>query len=327
VNAGSSAALLAAAAMFLTGCGYTGEPLPPALNLPARITDVAAVERGSRLIIQFTLPTLTTEGMTVQDSEARVVVGAFDASRPFDPGRWVREARVLPAQSGGTRYETSATEFYGKTVAIAAKVLNRRGRDAGFSNFVQLQVIPAVPMPQNVHAQATAQGVELLWQGQAPAFRVFRKAPGDKDFAFLAELQVPTFTDDKTAYGKSYRYIVQAVTKVNTGVAESELSPEAEITPVDTFAPAVPSGLSAVIGPRSVELVWNRDTEPDLAGYRIYRAEGTAPLSKLSEGRTTPTFSDRTAEKGKTYRYAVAAFDQAGNESAKSAEVTTTIPN
>ena len=155
---------------------------------------------------------------------------------------------------------------------------------------------------------------------------MFRKAPGEKDFQLLAELHVPTFTDDKAAYGKSYRYVLQAVHPVSTGFAESELSPEQECTPVDTFAPAVPGGLSVVIGPRSVELVWNRDEEPDLAGYRVYRAEGSAPFIKISDGKTTPTFSDRTAEKGKTYRYQVSAFDQVGNESAKSAEVAAIIP-
>ncbi len=318
---------LAALIVICCGCGYVGEPLPPALNLPQRINDVTAVQRGAKIIIQFTLPTLTTEGLAVMDPDVRVLVGAFDAGRPFDTGQWARQARTLPSLGNKTRYETSAVEFYGKDVAIAVRAVNHRGHDAGFSNFARVQVVPAVPVPQNVQVHATAQGVELLWQGQAPAFRVFRKGPGDKDFVFLAELQVPTFTDDKASYGKTYSYEVMAVNKVSTGVAESELSPQAEITPKDEFPPAVPAGLSAVVGPRTVELVWNRDTEPDLAGYRIYRAEGASALKLLAEGKTTPTYSDRTAERGKSYRYAISAFDQSGNESAKSGEVSVTVPN
>lgn len=325
MKSGHGAGALAIAAVCLTGCGYVGEPLPPALNLPSRVTDVAVVERGDRLIIQFTMPKLTTEGIAIEDAPAaRVWVGPYDPNRPFDARYWQSQARLLPPQSAA-RYETSAAEFAGKEVAVAVKLLNDRGKDAGYSNFAHVQVVPPVPAPENLNAHATAQGVELLWQAQAPAFRVFRKAAGEKDFTLLSELQVPTFTDEKVTYGKSYRYLVQAVTKVSTGVAESELSPEIEITPEDKFPPAVPSGLGLIIGPKSVELAWNRDTEADLAGYRIYRAEGSGEWKLLSESKTTPSFSDRSVEKGKTYRYAVAAYDRAGNESAKSAEVSARI--
>ena len=36
----------AAAAALLAGCGYIGDPLPPLLNIPARVTDLTAVQRG-----------------------------------------------------------------------------------------------------------------------------------------------------------------------------------------------------------------------------------------------------------------------------------------
>ncbi|MGI8990660.1 MAG: hypothetical protein ACR2I2_13915, partial [Bryobacteraceae bacterium] len=46
-------AIAPALALTLANCGYIGETLPPALNLPVRIADLAAVERGSNIIIQF----------------------------------------------------------------------------------------------------------------------------------------------------------------------------------------------------------------------------------------------------------------------------------
>src|SRR5438067_1335818 len=50
-------------ALLATGCGYIGEPLPPLANIPARVNDLAAVQRGSRIFVQFTIPSHTTEGV------------------------------------------------------------------------------------------------------------------------------------------------------------------------------------------------------------------------------------------------------------------------
>lgn len=312
--------------VWLAGCGYTGEPLPPALHLPARVTDVAAVQRGDQLIIQFSPPRTSTEGLVLPaPPQARVFIGAYTPGRPFDPAAWARQARMLTGTE--SRYVTPAAEFSGRDVAVSVRMLNARGRDAGFSNFAHVQVIPALPTPRSLQARATAQGVELSWQGAAPAFRVLRQAPGEKQYTLLEPAAVSPFLDAQAAFGKTYRYLVQAVAPVSTGSAESELPPPAEITPQDTFPPAVPSGLSAVTGTKSVELVWTRNPEPDLALYRVYRASGSgSDWQKLGETRATPNYSDRTVASGVAYRYAIAAVDQAGNESARSAEVTVTIP-
>ena len=45
----------------------------------------------------------------------------------------------------------------------------------------------------------------------------------------------------------------------------------------------------------------------------------------IAELQAIPSYSDRTAQKGKPYRYQVVAFDRAGNESARSALVEATI--
>jgi fibronectin type 3 domain-containing protein len=67
--------------------------------------------------------------------------------------------------------------------------------------------------------------------------------------------------------------------------------------------------------PASIELAWERNTEADLAGYRIYRATGNGPMEQLAEVSLLPTYSDRAVEHGKIYRYAITSVDRAGNES------------
>jgi fibronectin type 3 domain-containing protein len=103
--------------------------------------------------------------------------------------------------------------------------------------------------------------------------------------------------------------------------AESEIGEPVALTPVDTFPPAVPANLRAAAAPASIELAWDRDTEADLAGYRVYRAEGSGEFARVAEVSQIPTYSDSSIEHGKTYRYAVSAVDQAGNESRRSEPV------
>src|SRR5678816_2251469 len=98
-----------------------------------------------------------------------------------------------------------------------------------------------------------------------------------------------------------------------------------EITPEDKFPPPVPTGLAAVVSTGSIELVWEPSAAPDLAGYRIYRAAGAGPFEKLAEAREAPSYSDAKIEPGKSYRYAVTAFDKAGNESPMSGPVTAIV--
>jgi fibronectin type 3 domain-containing protein len=54
----------------------------------------------------------------------------------------------------------------------------------------------------------------------------------------------------------------------------------------------------------------------------VYRALGDGPFEKLADTQEAPSYSDRAAQSGKSYRYAIAAFDKLGNESEKSSLVT-----
>src|SRR5262249_2707303 len=130
-------------------------------------------------------------------------------------------------------------------------------------------------------------------------------------------------TDNGVENGKSYEYKMQALVDVgNQKVAESNFSGSSSDTYQDEFPPAVPTGVHADSSGHALSLVWDPDGEPDLAGYRVYRSEGDGPWKKLVDGNTVPAYSDATAEKGKTYHYAVSAFDKLNNESERSPAVT-----
>ncbi len=79
-----------------------------------------------------------------------------------------------------------------------------------------------------------------------------------------------------------------------------------------------------IVRGRKLTLIWNRNAEPDLAGYRIYHsvAVGTAKESnarvEINPEHTSHVFD---VNYGRDYFYAVTAVDTAGNESALSAEI------
>jgi hypothetical protein len=308
----------------LTGCGYVGEPLPPALRNPMRVTDLAAVQRGTNLVIQFTRPKLTTEGLQVPaDADIELRIGAAPTGA-FELDRWLADSdRVpnIPREDALTRVEYPAAKFYGKNVVIMVQVHGPKERSAGWSNPVELTVVPALPTPQDLVATDAPDAVHLEWRADASLFRVFRKLSTDATFTQIGESATPSYTDSAIANGKAYQYFVQAVAKVNDQYAESDLSATISFSPTDKFPPATPGGLSAVPGTNTIELAWGRSTERDFASYKVYRNG-----QKIAEGLTAPTYSDRDVQPGVRYQYQVSALDTAGNESPKSANIDAGIP-
>ena len=99
------AVCLAFAVFALAGCGYPGEPLPPALNRPNRVVDLSAVERGEKIVIHFTLPAKTTEGLPVkQNPDIELRLGPQEnPTRCRQAGGQRRQLRAHPVEAGNLR--------------------------------------------------------------------------------------------------------------------------------------------------------------------------------------------------------------------------------
>ncbi|PWU10091.1 MAG: hypothetical protein C5B51_05035 [Terriglobia bacterium] len=316
----------AIAVLAAAGCGYVGEPQPPLANIPARVTDLTAVQRGARLIVQFTAPQLTTEGVTLKPApELDLRLGP--PGEPFQEDNWAAGARKAnngTIEKGAARYEIPTAEWTGKEIVAGVRAIGANGKKSGWSNFVVIPVIAAPETPARLQAENTAAGVQLTWQASGSEFRVLRKYSGES-YRLLATVPQPPWIDSTTQYGESYTYEVQTVVKLaENRLAESELSSEVSITPQDRFPPAVPGGLRVLEGPASVELSWDANTEPDFTGYRVYRATSDGQFLRIAEVGL-PSYSDRAAGHGNAYRYAVSAVDRVGNESARSAPVEITL--
>jgi hypothetical protein len=318
--------LLLAVALFSSGCGYIGEPLPPALHIPERVTDLSASQQGARIVAQFTLPSHTTESLDIT-KPIRIELRVGPAGTPVQIEVWEAAAKLLEdvaTEDPAVKYSLPAAEWIGRDVVIGVKIFSENGRTAGWSNLVTLSVVEPLAQPGDLQVKAVADGVRITWHGPSAHYRIYRRA-GDASASPIHELDGTEFTDPGAQYGTTYYYSVEAYRTGGDIHATSQRSAEVEITPEDKFPPPVPTGVAAVVSTSSIELVWEPSAAPDLAGYRIYRAAGAGPLEKLAETREAPSYTDAKIEPGKSYRYAVTAFDKAGNESEMSGPVTATV--
>jgi fibronectin type 3 domain-containing protein len=259
----------------------------------------------------------------------RIELRIGQAVNPFQVDTWAAEAKPVgefKIDGAVARAELPAADWAGQEIVAGVRLFSPKERQAGWSNFVSLAVVAPLQSPQSIRAEATPAGVRINWQAAPGRFRVLRRSGGSKTATPIGETNDTEYLDKTAEYGRSYQYSVEAIRNEGNVRAASERSGEVEITPQDRFAPAVPAGLSAIASTGTIELAWEQNTEPDLAGYRIYRAEGTGELAKIAEAPTAPNYSDRQVRSGVRYRYAVSSVDKAENESAQSAPVELVAP-
>ena len=94
----------------------------------------------------------------------------------------------------------------------------------------------------------------------------------------------------------------------------------------DKEAPAPPTGLTAKVQSASVKLTWAGNTDKDLLGYTLFRADITqgndnAEWNTIARGVVGTTYVDNACRPGHLYAYKVKAMDAALNLSEYSEEV------
>jgi hypothetical protein len=349
----------------LAGCGMPGAPLPPSLNLPDRVGDLAAVRTGGQVAVTWTMPTKNTDKLLLKgDAAVRVCrneqgVAGCSAVTTLElaPGANGAFTDMLPAAlvSGTPRVLTYFVELD-----------NRKGRSAGLSNGAQILTGKAPAAISGLRAEMRRDGILLHWTAAPPeaapvAVRLDRKLltsptkkpeptgtesgllappPEPLERTLLVEAGAATdrALDQDIRFGGSYEYRAQRVARVTVNGQTLELagplSEPVRIDALNVFPPAVPKGLAAVatpaengVGP-AIDLSWQPDTEADLAGYIVYRREANAGWQRISPAQPVvgPGYHDANVEPGHTYEYAVSAIDQQGHESARSAGAQETVP-
>jgi len=235
-----------------------------------------------------------------------------------------------------------------------------QAKESADSNVVAVRVYPAPAAVQDLRVTLTETALVLDWTtareeggasaGQPVGFHIYRAevdpasaqaSVSDPSQAkliappeMLAQTTGTEYRDANFQFGRTYFYSVRRVMQFGAATVESSDSVPAILAAKDIFPPATPQGLEAIGvaattgAPASVELTWTINTEPDLAGYNVYRSdEADMPEQKLnSESLLVPTFRDISVVPGKSYFYRVRAVDQSANESALSSTVEAQVP-
>ena len=288
--------------------------MPPLANVPYPATNLAAVQRGDKIVVQFTVPTLTTEG---QPLKPPVTLDLRIGDRH----------PAAPAVSNGiARYEIPAAEWTGKDVAIAARIVGSNGKASGWSAPYVVSVVPPPDVPHNIAAISAPTGVRLTWQANGAHFHVLRLAAKETGYSLVSpDVTQHEWLDSTVEFGQPYSYLIQTFVPLPGGKeAQSDL-PEAKTITPEAPLPGVPVGLRAVPAASSIELTWDPPEGAAPAGYRVYRAGASGEFARVAELSAAPTYSDSAVEAGKVYRYTVSSIDASGREGPRCPVVETSL--
>jgi len=342
---------------LLASCGNVGAPLPPLIQIPVPVSDLAIQQFGKSATLSWTLPKLNTDGSTATTvATVEIYRLASDRNQPApDSKSFAQSAQLwksIPKQVlatypqgeklsiSDTFQELEARDIFQRSLHYALKVVNNKKQDAGLSNIISVSVIPLPTSPENLHVVSLGElHTELGWDiptlnidGSAvkppTEFNIYRRADSQAPETRLNQSLVKEgrFKDESIELGKSYVYSVRAVVETPSGSVEGEDSQPLEVTNTDTYPPKSPSEVTAISSGQEISLVWLPNTEPDLTGYWIYRSGPDKSFQRLQDQLlTTASIIDKSVEKGQTYFYRVKAVDQKGNESEFSEEVSDTV--
>ncbi len=168
----------------------------------------------------------------------------------------------------------------------------------------------------------TVAGYRLLKSGsEAGPFSLITPGNPTADGYFPKSTQL--FVDSSLTMGQTYCYMIFVI---DTTGAESPGVIACGVPGSDTIPPARPESLTATSGNASVQLKWTANSEPDLAGYRIYKSVGdkTNFVQINSSLATYPRYNVTGLINDTVYWFKVTAVDLAGNESQSSPLVTST---
>ena len=313
--------------------------------------------------LSWTIPSVTTDRQTIRGLGPTVICRGAGRLNACNTPVGEIKTPLPPAPPGASSTAGKPRASYADTLppqlqsddpsayaTYAVHVLNRERRGAGLSNQAKVPLVHTLPPPRDFRAGLAKEGVVLSWTGDIVpvaladlhyVYRVHRRLEGSTEGVLAGEVPAGsetsfTLTDASIEWQKTYVYHAEAVTQIpgpnNSRLeVEGDDTPELKIFANDVFPPAVPAALQAVFsGPGQkpfVDLAWAPVTDPDLAGYNVYRHEDSLnPVKLNTELVKVPAYRDESVTSGKKYFYSVSSVDVRGNESAKSEEASEAVP-
>ncbi|WP_217592099.1 S-layer homology domain-containing protein [Cohnella sp. GbtcB17] len=297
--------------------------VPPPDVTPPAVPGGVRTEAGDGKVI-LTWDMSSEEDLAGYRIYWRVSDGA--AWSQFDkPGR--ESGYTITGLTNGTTYDFAVTA-YDASGNESAKSQTRR--ETPRDDQTQDRDPPAVP--SGLKAEPGVRKIELSWTANTEAdldsYRIYSRVQGSQTWSGGVDVGLDTtYTVLDVWHDRTYELAIAAY---DTSGNSSHMSAIVSATPLeeeqpDTTPPAVPAGLTAGAGEGRIALNWTANGEDDLAGYRVYvRAVGASSWGAALEAGKTASYTATGLTGGIAYELAVSAYDESGNESAKSGAVQAT---
>lgn len=315
----------------LCGCGKKMAPIPPDSLVPGEVRQFTVRQDGPALRLTWLLPRVNIDNQPLTDIQGFRLFrhqASLAASTGCPPDLDLLAVIDLSYPQMGEvsgevvsyrddRLEPGKRYFY-QVVGFG------RGGQAGLPSAILSHAWDILPQaPVALQAQAGDRQVQLSWpqvtqlaDGRpfpgAATYQLYRQAP-DEGWVLVNQVPLiePNFLDIGVANDVTYRYRVRAVRKIGSDVLESLDSPIQTAKPVDMTPPAPVLNPVAVRTDKGIELRWDPEREPDLAGYLVFRRSLAEPQFQQITPHmlTQPYFVDAAASRGVTYFYYVIAVD------------------
>jgi hypothetical protein len=203
----------------------------------------------------------------------------------------------------------------GQVYYIRARAIDEYGYESAISD--EASTLPNVP--KGVTVVDGEVSIRIQWDASiewnVAGYNIYRRASLQDAYAKINANVVDSasFVDSTVRGDSKYYYRVTSIDSYGNESAQSDSS-EGNLNP-----PATPTRF--IIGPNAslIRLVWDSDTEGDLAGYNIYRADkDSTNLSKLNASIVTaPRYTDSSVIQNKVYDYYLEAIDTTGAVSSR----------
>lgn len=246
------------------------------------------------------------------------------------------------AKPRSKKEEAAAGPLLGPAIRVLTRMyagvgVNTRGKRGPLSRRVNVPLVAAPPPPSAPTVTYDETTITITWTPTEPAHDVLPSHPLGAAESTLAYqvYEVPkaapetrltkspitetTYTDAAITLGSERCFAVRSVTTMGPLSVESDEGARTCVMLTDTFPPAAPKGLSGVASEGVISLIWEANTEKDLAGYLVLR--GVAPGGTLAPVTPAPiqeTVFNDAVPAGVRFVYAIVAVDKAGNQSAAS---------
>jgi len=280
--------VLISVALFASGCGVPGEPVPPSPPIPQTVTDLAATQLGDGVLLTFTLPSKSTRNEKLTMTPTLEILRGSVRPDGLPDLKSLRVVDTVPGSVLGNYIQTGQVQFLeryapeeahgrpGQTSIFSVRTRVSEKKASANSNVVVVSLFPVPAEIDTLQAKGTEKSIDLTWTAPTQtsagdplsggvSFFIYRgeldpasEAAAEKDLHAAAWkaplLQIgtstsPQYQDTGFDWGKTYVYTVRSAMSVNGTLLQSGDSRPVILTPKDIFPPAAPEDLVFAVLP------------------------------------------------------------------------------